>query len=213
MKLIICFSAPAVMDSMATTAPTPKIMPSMVRRLRSLCASRLARPIVSSGRYPESGFTLLASLGAAIAARRHARHTGASLLLAFLIARLGGRVGERDHFPGFDAFGDHHSRFAAPRQFHDALLETMPALYPHHRFAVFFKDGLGRNVNRVRNPFDRNFHIGKQAGAQQDLQLRILFGWRWQLSALALLLGAHSGRGSRRSNFHEGRSGHSAGPG
>jgi hypothetical protein len=38
MKLIISFCAPAVMESMATTAPTPKIMPSMVSRLRSLCA-------------------------------------------------------------------------------------------------------------------------------------------------------------------------------
>jgi hypothetical protein len=50
MKLIICFCAPAVMESMATTAPTPKIMPSMVSRLRNLCAKRLARPIFSSGR-------------------------------------------------------------------------------------------------------------------------------------------------------------------
>src|SRR5213075_611401 len=36
MKLIISFCAPAVMESMATTAPTPKIMPSMVSKLRSL---------------------------------------------------------------------------------------------------------------------------------------------------------------------------------
>src|ERR1017187_2602178 len=35
---------------MATTAPTPKIMPSMVSRLRSLCAKRLASPIFNSGR-------------------------------------------------------------------------------------------------------------------------------------------------------------------
>ena len=49
MKLIISFCAPAVMESMATTAPTPKIMPSMVSRLRSLCAKRLASPIFNSG--------------------------------------------------------------------------------------------------------------------------------------------------------------------
>ena len=49
MKLIISFCAPAVMESMATTAPTPKIMPSMVSRLRSLCAKRLAIPIFNSG--------------------------------------------------------------------------------------------------------------------------------------------------------------------
>ncbi len=45
MKLIISFCAPAVMDSMATTAPTPKIMPSMVSKLRSLCTSRLESPM------------------------------------------------------------------------------------------------------------------------------------------------------------------------
>jgi hypothetical protein len=50
MKLIISFCAPAVMESMATTAPTPKIMPSMVSKLRSLCARRLDSPMVNSGR-------------------------------------------------------------------------------------------------------------------------------------------------------------------
>jgi hypothetical protein len=30
-------SAPAPIESMAMTAPTPKIMPSMVRNVRSLC--------------------------------------------------------------------------------------------------------------------------------------------------------------------------------
>jgi len=37
------------MESMATTAPTPKIMPSMVSKLRSLWTSRLERPILISG--------------------------------------------------------------------------------------------------------------------------------------------------------------------
>ena len=35
-------SAPAPIDIMAMTAPTPKIMPSMVRAERSLCAARLS---------------------------------------------------------------------------------------------------------------------------------------------------------------------------
>ncbi len=37
-----CRSAPAPIDIMAITAPTPKIMPSMVRAERSLCAARLS---------------------------------------------------------------------------------------------------------------------------------------------------------------------------
>src|ERR1035437_3061710 len=54
MKLIISFCAPAVIESMATTAPTPKIMPSMVNKLRSLCANRLAMPMTNSGPILES---------------------------------------------------------------------------------------------------------------------------------------------------------------
>ncbi len=42
-------SAPAPIESMAITAPTPKIMPSMVKKDRNLCLPRLARaPIIVS---------------------------------------------------------------------------------------------------------------------------------------------------------------------
>ncbi len=46
---ITCCCAPAPIDSIATTAATPKIMPSMVSSERSLCANRLSMPIVSVG--------------------------------------------------------------------------------------------------------------------------------------------------------------------
>ena len=59
MKVIISFCAPAVIDNIATTAPTPKIIPSMVSKLRSLCANRLAMPINSSGPILESPMTYL----------------------------------------------------------------------------------------------------------------------------------------------------------
>src|SRR4051812_13244649 len=42
--------APAPIDSMATTAATPKIIPSIVSIERSLCARRFSRPRRSSGR-------------------------------------------------------------------------------------------------------------------------------------------------------------------
>ena len=43
-------SAPAPIDSMAITAPTPKIMPSMVSAERSLCAARLASAVARASR-------------------------------------------------------------------------------------------------------------------------------------------------------------------
>ena len=43
-------SAPAPIDSMAITAPTPKIMPSMVSAERSLCAARFSSALRSASR-------------------------------------------------------------------------------------------------------------------------------------------------------------------
>src|SRR5947207_15448714 len=98
MKLIISFCAPAVMDNIATTAPTPKIMPSMVSRLRSLCASRLENPIASSGRYPEKGFMLFAALGSA--AGWHAGQCSRTFLSGVFPVRFRERIGQGDYFAG-----------------------------------------------------------------------------------------------------------------
>ena len=49
MKAITCCCAPAPIDSIASTAATPKIMPSIVKRVRSLCASRLSTLRCNSG--------------------------------------------------------------------------------------------------------------------------------------------------------------------
>src|SRR6266852_6291476 len=146
MKLIICFSAPAVIESIATTAPTPKIMPSMVSRLRSLCARRLDSPMASSGRYPEIGlFILTAPLRSTC---RNARHRGA-LFLALLVAWLGGGVRQCNHFTGFEPVRNHHGRFAAPGKLYRPLLKTAAALDPYGWLAIFFEDGLCRNVDGV----------------------------------------------------------------
>src|SRR6266568_5822482 len=50
MKAITSCCAPAPIDSMATTAATPKIMPSIVSIERSLCARRFSSPRRNSGR-------------------------------------------------------------------------------------------------------------------------------------------------------------------
>ena len=49
MNAMTCCCAPAPIDSMATTAATPQIIPSIVRSDRSLCASRFSRPMRTSG--------------------------------------------------------------------------------------------------------------------------------------------------------------------
>ena len=50
MNAITSCCAPAPIDSIATTAATPKIIPSIVSSDRSLCARRFSRPSISSGR-------------------------------------------------------------------------------------------------------------------------------------------------------------------
>ena len=55
MNAITSCCAPAPIDSIATTAATPKIMPSIVSSERSLWARRLSSPSRSSGRKSRSG--------------------------------------------------------------------------------------------------------------------------------------------------------------
>src|SRR5689334_21638181 len=107
MKLIISFCAPAVIESMATTAPTPKIMPSMVSKLRSLWAKRLASPIFNSGMICERPMLFR---------RRHAAHRAAAALFllgfALLVRLVRGRIRHRDHFARLHAARQNRRRFA-----------------------------------------------------------------------------------------------------
>src|SRR6476646_6189484 len=104
MKLISSFCAPAVIESMATTAPTPKIMPSIVSRLRSSWAKRLASPIFNSGMLCERPMLFR---------RRHAapRSAAALLLLALvLLVFVPCRVRHGDDLARLHAAGKHHRR-------------------------------------------------------------------------------------------------------
>src|ERR1044071_2963280 len=124
MKLIISFCAPAVMDSIATTAPTPKIMPSMVSRLRSLCAKRLASPILISGRTCKIPMVLFASRHAHGVAR-----TGGVFLIFVLFARLvGRRIHHGDDVVRLNAACQHHRGLAALQQLHFVRLELSVCL-------------------------------------------------------------------------------------
>src|SRR5215831_16687980 len=174
MKLIISFCAPAVIESMATTAPTPKIMPSMVSKLRSLCAKRLASPIFSSGMMCEP-IMLFRPRG-----RQTGRRAAARLLLsglALLVRLVGGGVGQRHHFTRLHAAGEYHQRFALFHQLHFARLKAaVLLLHVNGVLAVAREDSLRRQVKGVRNLLDDDFDIGQQAGTKQRLHLRILLG-------------------------------------
>src|SRR5271157_2927770 len=94
------------MESMATTAPTPKIMPSMVSRLRSLCAKRLASPIFNSGRTCPNICLFPPRHGA------HGVAVGFLVALFLLGVLVGGGMGQGYHFPGLHAAGKDHHGFA-----------------------------------------------------------------------------------------------------
>src|ERR1039458_5938350 len=94
------------MESMATTAPTPKIMPSMVSRLRSLCAKRLAIPIFNSGRTCPNICLFPSRHGA------HGVAIGFLLALFLLGVLVGGGIGQSHHFAGLNAAREDHHGFA-----------------------------------------------------------------------------------------------------
>src|SRR5689334_9910310 len=126
MKLIISFCAPAVIESMATTAPTPKIMPSMVSRLRSLCAKRLAMPIRISGMMCERPMLFRP---------RHAGHRAAAAAFLLALALLVGcrRIRHGDHLARLHPAREHHRRLAALHQLDFARLEFAVLLLHEHR--------------------------------------------------------------------------------
>src|ERR1019366_10014554 len=145
MKLIICFWAPAVMESMATTAPTPKIMPSMVSRLRSLCAKRLASPIFNSGRMCPNIYLFPSRHGA------HGVAIGFLVALILLGVLVGGGIGEGHHFAGLHAAGKDHHGLALLEELNFAGHEFsgLGLLHEHRRFVVLGKDRLCGNVQCV----------------------------------------------------------------
>src|SRR5579871_319194 len=153
MKLIISFCAPAVMDSIATTAPTPKIMPSMVSRLRSLCANRLAKPIFNSGRMCE--------IPMLFRPRQRAHGVALGFLVAvFLAGSAGSGVRQRHNIARLDAGSQHHQRFALLDQLHFARLKlAVLLLHEDGRLAVLLENRLRRNVQGVGNFFDFDLDV------------------------------------------------------
>src|ERR1035441_7751586 len=144
MKLIICFWAPAVMESMATTAPTPKIMPSIVSRLRSLCAKRLASPIFNSGRTCPNIYLF---------PPRHGTHgvaIGFLLALILLCVLVGGGIGQCHPLARLNAAREDHHGFALFEDLDFAGHKSAILLLNENRGpAASFKDRLRGKVKRV----------------------------------------------------------------
>src|ERR1039457_5297480 len=124
---------------MATTAPTPKIMPSMVSRLRSLCAKRLASPIFNSGRTCPN-ICLFSS--------RHGTHRvaiGLLIALVLLGVLVGGRIGQGNHFAGLNPAREDHHGFALFEELNFARQKLAVLLLHENRGpAAYLEDCLGR---------------------------------------------------------------------
>src|ERR1039458_360922 len=138
---------------MATTAPTPKIMPSMVSRLRSLCAKRLASPIFNSGRTCPN-ICLFPS--------RHGTHRvaiGFLFALVLLGVLVGSGIGEGYHFAGLNAARPCFPGLNAAREDHHGFALFEELNFARHKFSIlllnenggpaaFLEDCLGRSEER-----------------------------------------------------------------
>src|ERR1022692_1874980 len=184
MKLIICFWAPAVMESIATTAPTPNIMPSMVSRLRSLCAKRLASPIFNSGRTCPN---------ICLFPPRHGTHgvaIGFLLALILLGVFVGGGIGEGHHFAGLNAAREDHHGFALFEELDFARHKfSILLLNENRRPAAPLEDRLGGKVERIGDLLDHDFDIRQETRPEKDLDLGILLGGERQPGVFAILIG------------------------
>src|SRR5687768_15604177 len=109
-------SAPAPIDSIAITAPTPKIMPSMVRPVRSLCVARLPNAEVKVSRF--------------------------SIACSFAVLL---RVLQRDLVAGDEPFGDDDAARARGADRDRHALEAIAFLAIDELLSFLLEHGLPRN--------------------------------------------------------------------
>src|SRR2546421_6182315 len=148
MKAMTFCCAPAPMESMATTAATPKIMPSMVRRERSLWLARFSKPKTTSGSHccsDRGSAKELAFMGVCLTSLRARTDTGigcvASLLFSgeiFLGIHEGHDRSRRNTI-------EDRSAFTQRTDFDFLHFETPVAFAIHYLLAVVFEDGFPGN--------------------------------------------------------------------
>src|SRR5882762_1106716 len=174
MKAMTFCCAPAPMESMATTAATPKIMPSMVRRERSLWLARFSKPKTRSGSHccsdlgsvMELGFmgARLASIGA-----RTETGIGSAASLFFSGGILLG-IDERDDSSRRNAIKD-RSAFTQRADFDFLHFETPVAFAIDYLLAIVFEDGFARNGNRARKIVPQDAKPDGEARAEARIGL------------------------------------------
>src|SRR5437016_1220597 len=173
MKAITFCCAPAPIDNMATTAATPKIMPSMVSRERSLCVARFSRPRNRSGSHcvsvrgsaKERVFMVgrIASFCARTQCRTRAAHFG-------LFGSTGFRINQRHHGARLEAFQDRAS--SAERADLDLLrFEASAALAINNLLAFALEHGFARDGYGVGKLVATDGQACGEAGAEPGVAL------------------------------------------
>src|SRR5438034_7330234 len=153
MKPITFCCAPAPMESMATTAATPKIMPSIVRSDRSLWLVRFSNPKTISGNHCCRDLGSAMELGF-IVVRRVSIGTGtqagirASTALA-VAAELFLRIHQSNDSSRRQATED-CAALADRADFDFLHFKSAVAFAIHHFFAVVLENCSPRNRNRAR---------------------------------------------------------------
>src|SRR5258708_5529184 len=179
MKAMTFCCAPAPMESMATTAATPKIMPSIVRRERSLWLARFSNPKTRSGSHcctdlgsaMELGFMVMrrVSRGTRTDARIRASTAFAVALELFL------RIDQSHDSSSRQAAKDRAA--LADRADLDFLhFKSAVAFAIHYFFAVVIEDCSSRNRNRVRKIVAQDAQPDRKARAQPRVRTVKLHG-------------------------------------
>src|SRR5438552_407336 len=174
MKAMTFCCAPAPMESMATTAATPKIMPSMVRRERSLWLARFSKPKTTSGSHccsDRGSAKELGLMGMCLASLGARTETGigsvASLLFSGAIFL---RIHEGHDRSRRNAIEDRPA-FTQRADFDFLHFETPVAFAIHYLLAVVFEDSLARNGNGARKIVPQDAQPDREARAEARIGL------------------------------------------
>src|SRR2546430_2786942 len=174
MKAMTFCCAPAPMESMATTAATPKIMPSMVRRERSLWLARFSKPNTTSGSHccSDRGSAMeLAFMGVCLASIGTRTETGiGSVASLFFSGEIFLGIHEGDDSSRRNAIEDRPA-FTQRTYFDFLHFETPVAFAIHDLLAVVFEDGFAGNGNGARKIVPQDAQPNREAGAEAHIAL------------------------------------------
>src|ERR1051325_9795301 len=173
MKAITFCCAPAPMESIATTAATPKIIPSIVSNDRSLCVAKFSIPNRRSGSHCASDFgdiNELSFIALGDTSLRHSadRRTSSSACLGISCGFLFG-IHQSHHGSRRDSF-ENRSHLAQRPYFHFLRFESHASLAVNDLFLVAFEHRFRRNRNGIRNLLAENAEPRGKSGSQAFVQ-------------------------------------------